>query len=88
MNTELIIESIKVACGVGAFAFGLYGISRSLRLQKLLMRKQELGLDAQAVKQDPEVRAGMRTLRLPLILALVLAVSSVVLPPLLHSALG
>ncbi|WCE03643.1 hypothetical protein [Pseudoxanthomonas sp. JBR18] len=88
MHPELVTQWIIIVLGVGAFAAGVIGIVRSLRLQKLLVHKQEQGLDAQATKHDPQVRAALRGLRVPLILAATLAVGSAAAPSLVRMALG
>jgi hypothetical protein len=80
MNVELVVQSVTFAVGTGAFVFGLVGIGRSLQLQRLLVRRQQEGVDAKSMKVDPQVRAAMRRLRMPLIWATVLAVCSVAVP--------
>lgn len=82
MSPEVVVQSLTFVAGAGAFVFGLIGIGRSLQLQRLLVRKQEQGLDAQALKTDPEVRAALQRIRMPLIWACLLAVCSVAAPSL------
>ncbi|PZP63033.1 MULTISPECIES: hypothetical protein [Pseudoxanthomonas] len=82
MHAQLWVQVATFIAGFAAFGLGLVGITRSLRLQKLLMAKQEQGLDLRATKADPQVRAAMQGLRAPLIWATVLAVCSVALPSL------
>lgn len=80
MNVELVAQSVTAVVGMGAFVFGLVGIGRSLQLQRLLVRKQQEGLAAAAVKIDPQVRAAMHRLRAPLLWAALLAACSVAAP--------
>lgn len=82
MSPELTVQLVTFVVGAGAFVFGLVGIARSLRLQQLLVRKQNEGVDAKRLKTDPEVSAAMRRLRMPLIWAMVLAAGSVAAPSL------
>jgi hypothetical protein len=82
MNVELVVQAVTALAGLGAFMFGLIGIARSLQLQRLLVRKQQQGLDAAAVKGDPQVRAAMHGLRAPLLWATLLAVCAVAMPSL------
>ncbi|AER56350.1 hypothetical protein DSC_08500 [Pseudoxanthomonas spadix BD-a59] len=88
MNVELVAQSVTVVVGMGAFVLGLVGIGRSLQLQRLLVRKQQEGLDAAAVKADPQVRAAMRRLRMPLLWATLLAACSVAAPLLARRVLA
>ncbi|SEL03693.1 hypothetical protein SAMN05428989_1294 [Pseudoxanthomonas sp. GM95] len=80
MSAELVVQSVTFLVGAGAFGFGLVGIGRSLKLQQLLVRKQQQGVDAKRLKTDPDVSAAMRRLRMPLVWATVLAVCSVAAP--------
>jgi len=80
MSTELVVQSVTFVVGAGAFVFGLVGIARSLKLQRLLTLKQQQGVDAKRLKTDPDVAAAMRRLRMPLIWATVLAACSVAAP--------
>lgn len=88
MNVELVVQAVTALAGLGAFMFGLIGIARSLQLQRLLVRKQQQGLDAAAVKADPQVRAAMRRLRMPLLWATLLAACSVAAPLLARRVLA
>ncbi|WP_337052625.1 hypothetical protein [Pseudoxanthomonas sp. USHLN014] len=88
MHAQLVVQVATFIAGFAAFGFGLVGIARSLRLQKLLMAKQEQGLDVRATKADPQVRAAMQSLRAPLLWATVLAVCSVALPSLARLVLA
>jgi hypothetical protein len=80
MSPEMTVQLVTFVVGMGALVFGLIGIARSLKLQRLLTRKQAEGVDAKRLKTDPEVGAAMRRLRMPLVWATLLAVCSVLAP--------